>query len=203
MFRCVSLTFWAVAASGSAFAQSAAAPGYQMIASVEAAQPCPVAQQPWARRSVHIKVLSQDVRSVLKMISAEASVPITIDQNIWTPLVNVILQGSIPTVLDRLAEAAGIVWWWNGTEVRVVDRRDLQSRIWNVGDSAELQQLVRDIGIPDGAVQLQEAGGTGLVRVSGPRALLSELEPVIKTLMARSSQVRVTRYGRPSVEKAK
>jgi hypothetical protein len=41
------------------------------------------------------------------------------------------------------------------------------------------------------------------VRVSGPRALLSELEPAIKTLMARSGQVRVTRYGRTSVEKAK
>jgi hypothetical protein len=168
---------------------------------LQAQYPTAPKPQSGSRPIVDLRIIDMDAISVLKLVAADTNVAITADPGLKTRLTNLALTGAVPEVLDRLAAAANLAWWWDGNAYRVVDRRDYQTQTWTIGDEAVMAEILTNLSIPPGTVTYRRTGENGVYRVSAPRLLIDELQPLVKKITEHAKQIRVVRYGRTSTVK--
>jgi hypothetical protein len=147
-------------------------------------------------RPIELRVLKQDLPQVVQGLAEQAGVRVTLGKGLTKTVTNLHLSGSASEALDKLSEHIGAVWWWSGTDVRLVDRTDLVTRTLKTRDIEQTLSAARSLGVPTDLVATAKADVPGIVRITGPSGLVAELETLAKDVAEQDSKVNVTRYGR-------
>jgi hypothetical protein len=147
-------------------------------------------------RPVDVFVLKQELAPVVQTLAEQAGIRVTLGKGLTRPLSNLHLKGTAAEALDTLTEALGAVWWWSGTDVRIVDRSDLVTKTLKTREFDRTLAAARSLGIPIDLITAQKADGPGIVRVTGPSGLVAEVEALIKDVTEQDGKIHVTRYGR-------
>lgn len=148
---------------------------------------------------IDLRILSQDLSATLQLIGEQAGVRVVMDKALGGKIMDVSLKGSLRDALDQIAERGGAVWWWDGTAVRLADRRNAVERSIQMNSPEILFQAAKDLGYPTHVLDYAFDRTSGLVRVSGPAEIVREMEDLATRLRQRLSRVPVTRYGSTAV----
>lgn len=157
--------------------------------------------RPGVRATLDLRVVDQDALVVLKTIAEESGAQISVDPGLKLMLHNVSLQGHLESLLDQLSSSGNFVWWWDGLQYRVNDRRDLQTKFFDQSQEDTLRQIVDDLVIPAGTLMLRSSSDGGLIRVTAPRSLFDEIEPTLRSANKSVRSIRIIRYGRLTTER--
>lgn len=147
-------------------------------------------------KPIEIRVLRQDLQQVLQGFAEQAGVRVTLGKGLAKTVTDLRLSGTASQALDTLAEHIGAVWWWSGTDVRMVDRTDLVTKTLKSRDIDQTLSAARSLGIPVDLVSTQKADVPGIIRLTGPSGLVAELETLAQDVAEQDGKVHVTRYGR-------
>jgi hypothetical protein len=147
-------------------------------------------------RPIELRVLKQDLPQVVQGLAEQAGVRVTLGKGLSKTVTNLHLSGSAAEALDKLSEHVGAVWWWSGSDVRMVDRTDLVTRTLKTRDIDQTLSAARSLGVPTDLLATAKADVPGIVRITGPSGLVAELETLAKDVAEQDSKVHVTRYGR-------
>jgi hypothetical protein len=147
-------------------------------------------------RPVDVFVLKQDLAPVVQSLAEQAGIRVTLGKGLSRPVSNLHLKGTAAEALDQLAETIGAVWWWSGTDVRLVDRSDLVTKTLKTRDFDRTLAAAKSLGIPVDLITMQKADGPGIVRMTGPSGLVTEVESLVKDVTEQDGKIHVTRYGR-------
>jgi hypothetical protein len=147
-------------------------------------------------RSIDIRVLKQDLQQVAQTFAEQAGLQVTLGKGLSRTISNVHLTGSAAQALDVLAEHVGAVWWWTGTNVRMVDRSDLVTKTIKRRDIDQMLATAKSLGVPVDLLTTQKADTQGIVRVTGPSGLVAELEALVQDIAETDGKIHVTRYGK-------
>jgi hypothetical protein len=147
-------------------------------------------------KPIEMRVLRQDLQQVLQVFAEQAGVRVTLGKGLSKTVTNLHLTGTATQALDTLAEHVGAVWWWSGTDVRMVDRSDLVTKTLKSRSIDQTLSAARSLGIPVDLVSTQKSDVPGIVRMTGPSGLVAELETLAQDVAEQDGKIHVTRYGR-------
>ncbi|MEO0798211.1 MAG: hypothetical protein AAFY53_03285 [Pseudomonadota bacterium] len=143
-----------------------------------------------------MSLLSQPLPRVLDLISEQMRITMVLDPTLLRSISSVRLSGTLELVLNRLSAEGEFVWWWDGGTVRVADARVCETRSVEFPDADALGREARNLCLPVNALQIASAERGNLVRIAGPKTVVSQLVELANALRARYEAIDVTRYGR-------
>jgi hypothetical protein len=151
---------------------------------------------PSLSKQVDLRVLRQELPQVLQAVAEQAGFKVTLGKGVSRPINDLHLKGEARAALDQLAERAGAVWWWTGSDIRFVDKSEQITKTLKGRDLDLTLDAARDLGIPVDLVTVQRSDVPGLVRITAPSAIVEDLELLAKDVAEQVNRIQVTRYGR-------
>ncbi|MGL4635518.1 MAG: hypothetical protein ACRCWF_06025 [Beijerinckiaceae bacterium] len=134
----------------------------------------------------------QDLKGLAEGLSIAAGVSVTAEGNGERPLENLLLEGTLPDILNKLASEHDLGWWYDGMRYRIASARSNESRRIPLGDwsASEMEEIIKRAypGQSRGLITIDELSRSILVR--GPRALSDEVLAIAKS--ARAKQIAST-----------
>ncbi len=147
-------------------------------------------------RPVDLRVLKQELPQVLQALAEQSGVRVTLSKGLASTVTNLHLQGSMRDALDSLAERINAVWWWTGSDVKMVDRSDIVTKTVKTREIDATMNTARSLGMPVDLVTAQRAEVSGIVRITGPSGLVAEIETLAQDVADQVSRVHVTKFGK-------
>ncbi len=151
-------------------------------------------------RLIDIAVVRQSLAGVLDTIAEQAKVTVTIEKGMTGSLANLRLQGPLRMCMDEIASRVGAVWWWRGRELRIASRRNSVTRTIKSRNAAALMTAGSDLGLPVHVLAVQKASGLGMLRITGPAALVADVETLAADVDKQLGSVQMLRYGKSATK---
>jgi len=165
----------------------------------------------WFARPFQYVVINQDVRGVLTEFGRNMGVPVILSDKVGGRVRGEVVERtksrqSAGEFLNRLAEANGLTWYFDGSILYVSVDQEFSTQLIEVGSLtsdaivAELRRLI----LMDDRFSVRSAGNAGLISVSGPPAFVSIVRQVVEKLRppppvaGDDPRVRVFRGGAPA-----
>src|SRR5262245_25148380 len=168
----------------------------------------------WFARPFQYVVINQDVRGVLTEFGRNVSVPVILSDKVGGRVRGEVVertksqksQQTAGEFLNRLAEANGLTWYFDGSILYVSVDQEFSTQLVEVGSLtsdaivAELRRLI----LMDDRFSVRSAGNAGVISVSGPPAFVSIVRQVVDKLRPPAPvagddpRVRVFRGGAPA-----
>ena len=165
----------------------------------------------WFARPFQYVVINQDVRGVLTEFGRNMGVPMILSDKVGGRVRGEVVertksQQTAGEFLNRLAEANGLTWYFDGSILYVSVDQEFSTQLIEVGSLtsdaivAELRRLI----LMDDRFSVRSAGNAGLISVSGPPAFVAIVRQVIEKLRPPAPvagddpRVRVFRGGAPA-----
>jgi len=161
---------------------------------------CQTSGQRVLSRSVDLSVLRQPLAQLVNLLVEQAGSTAVIDEGVNPTIENIGLSGTLGSALDALGRRADLVWWWNGAEIRIAARSSNTTRSVEFPGGDALKREAAALCLPADVVTFRGARVGGLVRLTGPRAAVSEIADLADRLRERYGRVTLTRYGRSTTE---
>jgi hypothetical protein len=146
-------------------------------------------------------VSQQSLTKTLEVISEQTQLKITVSKGLAANTSRLRIDGTGRMALDAVANQAGAIWWWNGSEVRMVPRNDIVAHSVKARDIDYAVATARQMGLPMDMVVVSKPSGRQTVRISGPAGLLADFEALNDEIGGRLSNVSVTKFGKRRVVK--
>jgi hypothetical protein len=150
---------------------------------------------------VQMLVSQQSLTKTLEVISEQTQLKITVSKGLAASTSRLRIDGTGRMALDAVANQAGAIWWWNGSEVRMVPRNDIVAHSVKARDIDYAVATARQMGLPMDMVVVSKPSGRQTVRISGPAGLLADFEALNDEIGGRLSNVSVTKFGKRRVVK--
>lgn len=179
------------------------------------AVPARAAEGSWQDKPYHYVAIDQDLRSALLEFGRNVRIPVKLGDDVKGRLRAMPTSGDARGFLERLAQAHGLIWYFDGTSLHVDSQSALKTELvaLNGASPAQLDQMLLRLGIADSRFPLRSAA-RGVIAVSGPpayrnlvREALSQLKggghdsaasrPSAATPADAAAKVRVFRGGPP------
>lgn len=174
------------------------------------------AEGSWQQAPYPYVAIDQDLRAALLEFGRNLRIAIKLSDDVKGRLRAVSASGDAKTFLERLALAHGLVWYFDGTTLHVDAQSALQTELVALegANPAQLDQMLRRLGVADSRFPLRSGGAQGVIAVSGPpsyrhlvREALNQLKGnrgvaaaggVAATPADAAAKVRVFRGGPPN-----
>jgi type II secretory pathway component GspD/PulD (secretin) len=177
-----------------AFALAASAPA-------AARDACPDPDARFATLTFDLKILKQPVAVAVDVISKQAGTTAVLDKSLARDIERLELRGSLREAMDTLSQRADLVWWWDGSSLRVADNRKKITRNITFPDAVALADEAEAVCLPTNAVQIVAPNRGDVVRVTGPRTVVNQISDLANSLRTKYENINVTRYGKSSRQK--
>lgn len=169
----------------------------------------------WQHKPYHYVAIDQDLRSALMEFGRNLRIPVKLADDVKGRLRAMPASGDAKGFLERLAQAHGLIWYFDGTTLHVDAHSALQTELVSLSgtSAAQLDRVLRRLGIADSRFPLRFDEARGVIAVSGPpayrhhvREALSQLKSGKDTAAANrpvttpadaAAKVRVFRGGPP------
>jgi hypothetical protein len=179
-----------------AWANGKALPNTTDVAATATASSIAPAGQAVLGKPVDVRVIKQELPQVLQALAEQAGVRVTTGKGLSRTVTNLHLRGTAREALDALAEQIGAIWWWSGNDVRMIDRTDLVTKTLKGRDFEQTLDAARSLGLPVELLATNRADVPGIVRITGPSGLVSEVETLAQDISEQVGRIHVTRFGR-------
>ena len=169
------------------------------------------AELKWTKEPYNYLVIDQDLRDVLVEFGRNLHVPIRLSDGVAKRRIRNELGVFPPReFLQRLCDAYGLVWYYDGAVLHVSDNSEVTTEFLNTGSigAQTLLSKLNGLGITDARYPIRTSNA-GVITVSGPppylvvvRKTLDALEkantprPVQEVTSGDTVKVRVFRGGR-------
>lgn len=136
------------------------------------ALPLRAADGDWQHQPYHYVAIDQDLRNALLEFGRNLRIPVKLGAEVKGRLRAMPASGDARAFLERLAQAHGLIWYFDGTSLHVDGQSTLQTELVALDGTspAQLDQMLRRLGFADSRFPLRSGGARGVISVSGPPA---------------------------------
>jgi hypothetical protein len=145
---------------------------------------------------IQMVVAQQDLIKTLEMLSEQTQLKITVSKGLKGVTSRLRLDGTGRAALNAVADQAGAIWWWNGSEIRLAARNDIVSQTAKGRDVAQAAAAARDLGLPMDLITISRATGSQNVRITGPSGLVTDFAALNDDIYAQMSSINLTKFGK-------
>ncbi|MCV9940697.1 type III secretion protein [Boseaceae bacterium BT-24-1] len=134
--------------------------------------PLQAADGDWQQKPYHYVAIDQDLRNALLEFGRNLRIPVKLGEEVKGRLRAMPASGDARAFLERLAQAHGLIWYFDGTTLHVDGQSALQTELVALDgiSPAQLDQMLRRLGVADSRFPLRSGGARGVISVSGPPA---------------------------------
>jgi hypothetical protein len=145
-------------------------------------------------RKVDIYVVRMPVSEVFGLVSERAGLTIAVN-DIGGEVGNMRLTGSVSSVLSKLAQRNGLIWWCEPGIVRIANASTRTTCVIQNGRIGRelLRQTSLALGIDTRRVTFSPVSG-GVYLVSGPNELMTNITSAARAIADKAPRVGVTVY---------
>lgn len=146
--------------------------------------PAGAADGDWQHKTYHYIAIDQDLRGALAEFGRNLRIPVKLGDDVKGRLRAMPASGDAKGFLERLAQAHGLIWYFDGTTLHVDAQSALQTELvaLNGTSPAQLDQMLRRLGVADSRFPLRSGGTQGLIAVSGPPAYRHHVRDALSQL---------------------
>lgn len=150
--------------------------------------PVTAADGDWQQKPYHYVAIDQDLRSALTEFGRNLRIPVKLGDDVKGRLRAMPASGDAKGFLERLAQAHGLIWYFDGTTLHVDAQSALQTELvaLNGTSPAQLDQMLRRLGVADSRFPLRSGGARGVIAVSGPPAYRNHVREALSQLKGGS-----------------
>jgi type III secretion protein C len=154
-----------------------------LVASVE---PARSAEPKWPKEPYKYLIIDQDLRDVLREFGRNIGVPVQISDGVAKRRVrnDTAAVASAREFLQRLCDAYGLVWYFDGTTLYVSDDAEIRAELFNVGslDASDFIRKLESLGVADPRFPIRASGKSGVISVSGPPPLRQQVRKALEAM---------------------
>lgn len=134
--------------------------------------PLHAADGDWQHKPYHYVAIDQDLRNALLEFGRNLRIPVKLGAEVKGRLRAMPASGDARAFLDHLAQAHGLIWYFDGTSLHVDGQSTLQTELLALDGAspAQLDQMLRHLGFADSRFPLRSGGARGVISASGPPA---------------------------------
>ena len=157
----------------------------------------------WFAKPYSYILINQDIRDALKEFGRNLSVPVSLSEKIRGQVRGEVRAETAGAFLTRLAEANGLIWYFDGSVLYVNSTEEFATQIIDAGraNGAMVIEEVRRLSLMDDRFSIKSTPNAPALRVSGPPAFIAMVQQVVSTVQppplatADDPRVRVFRGG--------
>ena len=147
--------------------------------------PAHSAEPHWPKEPYKYLVVDQDVRDVLREFGRNIRVPVQVSESVTKRRIrNDIAVGTPREFLQRLCEAYGLVWYYDGSVLHIADENEQRAELFNIGSISTSDFIGRldNLGVTDARFPIRASGRTGVISVSGPPAFRQQVRKALDAM---------------------
>jgi hypothetical protein len=145
---------------------------------------------------IQMVVAQQDLIRTLEMLSEQTRLKITVSKGLKGTTSRLRIDGTGRAALNAVADQAGAIWWWNGSEIRLAARNDMASQTVKGRDIAQAAAAGRDLGLPMDLITISRATGSQNVKITGPAGLVADFAALNEDVYSQMSSINLTKFGK-------
>lgn len=157
----------------------------------------------WFSRQYSYVLINQDIRDALKEFGRNMGVPVTLSDKIRGQVRGEVRADTAGAFLTRLAEANGLIWYYDGSILHLNSSEEFATQIIDLGraNGDMVIDEVQRLDLMDDRFSIRSTPNAPALRVSGPPAFIAMVQQVISTVQpppqatADDPRVRVFRGG--------
>jgi type II secretory pathway component GspD/PulD (secretin) len=157
----------------------------------------------WFSRQYSYVLINQDIRDALKEFGRNMGVPVTLSDKIRGQVRGEVRADTAGAFLTRLAEANGLIWYYDGSILHLNSSEEFATQIIDLGraNGDMVVNEVQRLDLMDDRFSIRSTPNAPALRVSGPPAFIAMVQQVISTVQpppqatADDPRVRVFRGG--------
>jgi type II secretory pathway component GspD/PulD (secretin) len=139
----------------------------------------------WPKEPYNYLVIDQDVRDVLTEFGRNIRVPVKLSDGVARRrLRNDVAVAPPREFLQRICNAYGLVWYYDGAVLHISDDSELRTELLNTGAVGveNLLSRLNGLGITDPRYTIRANGNAGVITVSGPPPYVTMVRKTIDAL---------------------
>lgn len=157
----------------------------------------------WFGKQYSYVLINQDIRDALKEFGRNLGVPVALSDKIRGQVRGEVRADTAGAFLTRLAEANGLIWYYDGSILHMNSSEEFATQIIDLGraNGDMVVNEVERLDLMDDRFSIKSTPNTPALRVSGPPAFIAMVQQVISTVQpppqatADDPRVRVFRGG--------
>ncbi len=147
----------------------------------------------WSKETYNYLVIDQDLRDVLIEFGRNMRIPIKLSDRVAKRQIRNDLAVFTPReFLQRLCDAYGLVWYYDGAVINVSDDNEVTTELMNTGSvgTEYLLKRLNGLGVTDARYPIK-TGGAGVITVSGPPPYLVMVRKTLDALEKANTPIAV------------
>ncbi|EJN03662.1 hypothetical protein [Phyllobacterium sp. YR531] len=157
----------------------------------------------WFNKQYSYVLINQDIRDALKEFGRNLGVPVTLSDKIRGQVRGEVRADNAGAFLTRLAEANGLIWYYDGSILHMNSSDEFATQIIDIGraNGDMVVDEVQRLNLMDDRFSIRSTPNAPALRVSGPPAFIAMVQQVVSTVQpppqatADDPRVRVFRGG--------
>ncbi|SEM59386.1 type III secretion protein C [Bosea lupini] len=166
--------------------------------------PLQAADGDWQQKPYHYVAIDQDVRNALLEFGRNLRIPVKLGEEVKGRLRAMPANGDAKAFLERMAQAHGLIWYFDGTTLHVDGQSAIQTELVALDGTSptQLDQMLRRLGVADSRFPLRSGGARGIISVSGPPAYRNLVREALNKLKGGSDMAAASRPAATPAEAA-
>jgi type II secretory pathway component GspD/PulD (secretin) len=157
----------------------------------------------WFSKQYSYVLINQDIRDALKEFGRNLGVPVALSDKIRGQVRGEVRAETAGAFLTRLAEANGLIWYYDGSILHMNSNEEFATQIIDLGraNGGMVVDEVQRLDLMDDRFSIKSTPNAPALRVSGPPAFIAMVQQVVSTVQpppqatADDPRVRVFRGG--------
>ncbi|MEP7456716.1 type III secretion protein [Phyllobacterium sp. SB3] len=157
----------------------------------------------WFSKQYSYVLINQDIRDALREFGRNLGVPVALSDKIRGQVRGEVRADTAGAFLTRLAEANGLIWYYDGSILHMNSSEEFATQIIDLGraNGDMVVNEVERLDLMDDRFSIRSTPNAPALRVSGPPAFIAMVQQVISTVQpppqatADDPRVRVFRGG--------
>lgn len=145
------------------------------------------AAPPWAETPYGYVVLDQDIRATLTDFGRNLGLAVSLSDTVGGQVRGRIEADTAGAFLDRIADANGLNWYFDGAVLHVSTAGEYATRVIATEgvDSASVLPEMQRLGLADERFDLRSDSNGGVISVSGPPAYVAMVREFVQNMQPR------------------
>jgi type III secretion protein C len=143
------------------------------------------AEPRWPKEPYKYLVIDQDLREILAEFGRNVRIPIRVSDNVAKRRVRNDMAVAAPReFLQRLCDAYGLVWYYDGAVMHISDDSEVRTEFLNTGSvgTDTLKSRLENLGVADPRFTIRAGGNASVATVSGPPPYLAMVRKTLDAL---------------------
>jgi type II secretory pathway component GspD/PulD (secretin) len=147
--------------------------------------PASSAEPKWPKEAYKYLIIDQDLREVLAEFGRNIRIPVKVSDTVVKRRVrNDMVLATPREFLQRLCDAYGLVWYYDGAVLFISDDSEVRTELLNTGSvgAETLKSRLDNLGVADARFAIHAGGNASVVTISGPPPYLAMVRKTLDAL---------------------